>query len=137
MSIILALDIGQKRIGLALTDRLQTIATPYKTVLRAAGKAEQEILNLIQEHEIELVVVGLPLSANGDRTIQCQDVEKFCRRLARRTQVEFRFIDEHLSSEIAKERLLAKSSKRVLAKEEIDSAAAAVILEDFLREHKG
>ncbi|MDZ4786384.1 MAG: Holliday junction resolvase RuvX [bacterium] len=139
MSVILSLDVGTKRVGLALTNEEGEFPFPFKTYNRAAGEAESKILLLLEQRGIELVVVGLPLNVKGDKTEQCKDVEKFCRRLSKRSKIKIEFVDEHLSSEEAKERLTEAKGGRISVsdlKASIDAAAAAVILEYYLKQKR-
>jgi putative Holliday junction resolvase len=130
---ILALDVGDVRVGVALADAPRQSATPVDTYERAQGRAELQILKLIADRAIAQVVVGLPLGGRGERTEQCQSVEKFVRRLAKRTPVPFVMHDEHLTTEAAKEWLSARG-KRATPKGpySIDAVSAAVILDEYL-----
>ena len=131
MSRILGIDVGDKRVGIALSDPSGSFATPHTTLLRAGGAAEDGILQLVQEHGVEVVVVGLPLGAGGERNPQCDKVGRFCRRLSKRAAVRIVFVDEHLSSEDAQEKLRA-SGRSHFKKEEVDAVAAALILQAHL-----
>ena len=131
MERILGLDVGDKRVGIALSDPGGQYAVSHPTSVRAAGRAEAEILRLIELHQIKRVVVGLPLGVDGARNEQCARVEQFCRRLCKRAVVTIIYVDEYLSSEEAKERLRT-TGKNDFSKEELDAAAAAVILQGFL-----
>lgn len=128
---ILGLDVGDKRVGIALSDPSGSFATPHTTLQRAGGAAEEGILSLVKEHGVEILVVGLPLGAGGERNPQCEKVERFCRRLTKRAAIKIVFVDEHLSSEEARDRLRA-SGRSSFDKEEIDAAAAALILQAHL-----
>ena len=131
---IIALDVGDVRIGVAIADALLLSVSPHCTFTRAQGEAEKRIAELIVEIEPRLLIVGIPLSQQGERTEQCERVERFIRRLVRRTSVPVAYVDEYLSSEEAKERLqLSPRMERSLRAEgALDAAAAAVILEDYL-----
>lgn len=133
MERILGIDVGDKRVGVALSDPLGRCASPQPTLLRAGGKAEAQILNILQEYGIKLLVVGMPFGADGSRNGQCEKVENFCRRLRKRANVEIVYVDEHLSSEEAKERLQASGVKS-FSKEDIDATAATLILQSYLDE---
>lgn len=135
MGAILGIDVGRVRVGLAVTDSNRTIVSPLLTEFRAKGVAEQAILKLAEERGIELFVAGLPLNEKGERTEQCEDVERFCRRLERRISVPIEFIDEHLTSEAAKERIIELKGKfdPKTDRELLDAYAAVIIVEDYLR----
>lgn len=129
--LILALDVGTVRVGTALSSGI--LAQPHQTFERAQGVAEKEILSLIAERQIEILVVGLPLGDNGERTRQCDDVERFVRRLTRRAKVSIVFVDEYASSATAAERLRESGrGRKSVASGTLDAGAAAVILQDYL-----
>ena len=130
MAKILALDVGQKRIGLAVSDELNIIAMPYKTIERET--AIEELAGIIEEEKIDLVVVGLPLLASGDPGSQAKDVEEFTKELRLEVKQELVFENEFLSSVEAVEKL-KQSSRKNIAKAEIDQMAAAIILEAYLK----
>ena len=128
MAVILGLDVGTKRVGLALSDPEGKYAMPHRTVLRARGAAETEILKLIAAHGVLIVVAGIPLGRDGSMNEQCLKVQNFCRRLKKRANVTITYVDEHLSSEDAKYKLRS-AGRRSFAPEEIDAVAASIILQ--------
>lgn len=130
MAKILGIDVGQRRVGLAISDDLNIIATPYKTIKRAG--AISEIKTIIVKEGIELVVVGLPLLASGDPGSQATDVELFVKELKADIDQKIEYENEFLSSVEAIEKLKS-SKKRNIAKEEIDQMAAAIILESYIK----
>lgn len=130
----LALDVGDKRIGVALSDRSGMIARPYDTFLRAKGAAEKQILQLVNEHDIKVIVVGMPLDEHNQPTKQCGSVEAFCRRLAKRVKAEFIFVDEYCTS-LDAERLqnkLPQLKSRAARRADLDAKSAAILLQSFL-----
>ncbi len=136
---IIALDIGSKRIGVAIADESLTLARPLITYNREGGVAEHAILELISRNPASTIVAGLPLDESGQRTTQCESVEKFCRRLARRANIEIVYRDEYASSVEATEILSQKRSRsRKIQKEKgmVDAMAAAVILQGYLEENQ-
>jgi putative Holliday junction resolvase len=128
---VLALDLGEKRIGVALSDTLGWLATPL-TVLccssREAGLAAIE--ELARQHHVEQVVVGYPRSLNGTVGPQARRVGRYVEQLRARLQVPVILWDERLST-VQAERLIHETGKRV-QRERIDAAAAAVILQSYL-----
>ncbi len=130
MAKILALDVGQKRIGLAVSDELNIIAMPYKTIERET--AIEELVGIIEEEKIDLLVVGLPLLASGDPGSQAKDVEEFTNELRLEVKQELVFENEFLTSVEAVEKL-KQSSRKNIVKAEIDQMAAAIILEAYLK----
>jgi putative Holliday junction resolvase len=133
---ILGLDVGTKKVGIAFSDPHNRYAIPHKTVIRAGGKAENEILKLIAARSVDLVVAGLPLGRGGERNDQCLKVENFCRRLQKRAQFDIAFVDEHLSSEEAKDKL-GSIGKRARLRGDIDAVAASIILQSYLDSKTG
>lgn len=133
MGIFLGLDVGDKRVGAALCDELEILASPFATFDRAQGRAEQEILKVATEKSLAGLVVGLPLSEDGSKNEQCLKVENFCRRLKRRLNLDIFFVDEYASSLEAEAKLSKRSRLRgSKGRAAIDAASAAIILQEFL-----
>ncbi len=131
--IILALDIGEKRIGVAVSDELGLLASPRGVIRRASNEqALREIARQVAESGAELVVAGLPVSLDGQLHSQARRVRAFAERLRQRLSVPLVYADEALSTVRAEERLRAAGIRPERIRERIDAAAAAVILEDYL-----
>ena len=130
---VLALDVGEKRIGVALSDPTGLLATPLTTIERKGQDSDiDEALRLATEHEVSEIVVGLPLSMSGRRGPQAGRVDAFVRALAGRTDIPLKSVDERLSS-VQAERMLRESGVEPSKnKARIDSAAAAIILQSYL-----
>jgi putative Holliday junction resolvase len=133
---IIALDYGERRIGVAVSDPTGTIATPLPTLERRTGKRPPwpEIQRIVKEYEVEEAVVGLPLELSGEESGWTAEVRAFGAELARRTGLAVHWMDERMTSIIA-ERNVRGSGLRKTQREEkgrIDAAAAALILEGFL-----
>ena len=128
--VIIALDIGTVRVGCASADDSVRIPFPVAVWPRAKYHAEREILKLIEERRAELLVVGMPLGARGERTAICDSVESFVRRLAKRVSIRIEYVDESFSSVEASARLRESGSKA----EEIDAHAACLILERYFEQ---
>lgn len=133
---ILALDVGTKRIGVAVSDELGLLATPRTVVFRRSTQAAlDEIARLVSAEEATLVVVGLPISFDGQLHSQAQSVQQFGERLRARLKVlgvPLVYADEMLSTVRAEERLRAAGVRVDRIRERIDAMAAAVILEEYL-----
>ena len=130
---VLSLDVGEKRIGVALSDPSGLLATPLTTV-RSRGESSdvQAVLRLADEHEVGEIIVGLPLSLSGRRGEQAQRVAQFTEALAQLTTLSVRSVDERYSS-VEAERLLRESGTQPSRnKARVDAAAAAVILQSYL-----
>ena len=127
---IMALDVGTKRIGVALSDFLHVIATPHSCIQRQPeDKALEEIQKIAKENHVEKIVVGLPKNMDGSIGFQGQDCIDFSQII-----VGFDIIleDERLTSEEAEERLRARKVDFRKNKGLVDIESACVILEQFL-----
>ena len=133
---IVALDVGDASIGIAATDELRLIASPVRTIRRTASvKADlRAVEDALRELDACKVVIGLPLDAEGEEGIQARKVKDFSDRLSRRVSIPIEFWDERFSTADAEDRLIKMDASRARRKERIHSAAAAVILESWLRE---
>ena len=131
---ILALDVGEKRIGVAKADSNTRIAVPIGFV-EADGSEWQEIARIARLNNTRFFVLGLPRSNEGNETAQSLYVRNFAKTLVEKMpEARIRFQDESLTSVIAEERL--KSRKKSYEKGEIDAEAASIILQDFLENIK-
>lgn len=131
--IVLALDIGQVRIGVAVSDPEGLLASPRGMIRRRSNAAATEaIVRMVAEAGAERVVMGLPISLDGQLHAQARAVQAFGRRLAARLNVPLEYWDERLSTVTAAEALRAAGVSPARMRERIDAAAAAVILQDYL-----
>ena len=130
---IMALDVGDARTGVAVTDPSQTIVSPHAVVQQPSrDKAIAAILEMIVALEPILIVSGLPLLENGDEGPQARRVRNFMALLAERTEVPVVFEDERYSTIAADEVFHARGGKGRKRKEVIDKIAAAQILKSYL-----
>lgn len=128
---ILALDIGEKRIGVALSDSLGWLATPLTVIsYKKLADGLAAIEALVHAHQVKQVIVGYPRSLNGTAGPQARRVDKFVAQLRARLQVPVVLWDERLSTAQA-ERLVHETGRSV-QRERIDALAAAVILQSYL-----
>ena len=136
MSRVLGLDVGDKRIGVALSDEGRLIASPL-TVIQSVGWGpdSREILRLMEEHGANLIVCGLPRNMDGSEGFQAEKVRLFCAQLEK---MGFRIIyqDERLSTVSAEEALIESGISRSGRKQVVDKIAAAVILQQWLEKNK-
>lgn len=131
---MLGLDVGEQRIGVALSDPLGWTAQGLGTVKRS-GDIEQdvaEIAKLIAEHEVRKVVVGLPKNMNGTLGPQAERVQEFANNLGKKASVQVEFWDERLTTVAAERTLLTADVSRKKRKQVIDKLAAVVILQNYL-----
>jgi len=136
---ILAIDHGTVRIGLALSDELELVANPFKT-LDANHEPERAIARIVQEKHIAKIVIGMPFRMDGQRGEAVERVEKFADKLGKelRHEIPIEFVDERLSS-VEAEASLSRSgiTDRKERKEVVDQLAAVVILQDYLNTQRG
>ncbi len=128
---LLAVDYGERRIGLAVSDPTGTIATPAGVIERRAGKRPPvaEIIRRAEALEARGFVVGLPLDGNGDETPRSTEARAVGAALAQRTGMPVEFIDERYSTAAALRAVHAMGGKTRHRKGEVDALAATVILQ--------
>lgn len=127
----LALDVGEKRIGVAMAHSDVRIAIPLETI-EVNGAEIEKIRQIAQDENASTLVVGYPRNQSGQATAQTAYVEKFAGRL-QDVAPEVVFQDESLTSVLAEQHLA--SSGKPYAKGDIDARAAALILQDYLEQH--
>lgn len=125
---VLALDVGSKRIGVALADSQVKISTPLEFVA-VDGQEMEKLKNLMKLHNPVAIVVGYPRNQQGETTAQTDAVEVFAKELAK-LKVPIVFQDESLTSVLAEDRLAKFSRAKV--RQSVDSEAAAILLEDYM-----
>lgn len=130
---LLALDVGDKRIGVAVSDATGMLVTPVETVHRKNSKLDvARICKLVVDNEASAIVVGLPKNMDGTEGEQAAKVRSFAKKLIRETGLEVHFEDERLSSFIATERLVERGIQTGKNRDLIDMEAAVVILQSYL-----
>ncbi len=133
MGRFLALDIGERRIGVALSDPMHIIASPHSIIDRKiTPNYKEEIQKLITEKEVEALVIGLPLTLKNNVSQQTEKVQKIIDELTIALNIPIHTIDERLSSVSAINTLILKGVKTGHNKGEIDKTAAAIFLQEFL-----
>lgn len=129
----LALDVGEKRIGVAVSDETGVLASPRTVIRRTSTEAAlTAVARLIAESGAEVVVVGLPVSFDGQLHGQARAIQAFAAKLRERITQPVVFADETLSSVRAEEALRAAGVRPERIRERLDAAAAALILQDYL-----
>lgn len=130
----LGIDWGEKRIGLAFADELG-IALPLPAAVAPTKKERmQQIETAIRERKVELVVVGYPLNMDGSVGFKAREVDAFIEDLEKRFKLPVHRVDERLSSHSVEQGLKGQKKKPDRKSGEIDSRAAALILQDFIEE---
>jgi putative holliday junction resolvase len=134
---LLALDVGDVRIGVAVSDETRTLASGLKT-LRSRGPRQdvQQVAALVRELAASELVVGLPLRLDGTAGPQAEKVLAFVERLRRSLRIPVTTRDERLTSVAASERLAEAGVRGRDQKSRIDQAAACLILQELLDERK-
>lgn len=133
----LCLDVGQRHIGVAISDPTGTIARPLQTLMHRSRKGDfSAISDLVEEHDVDTVVVGRPVSLDGTVGPQAERVDRYIAALAEHLEVPVIPWDERFSTatadEILRETRKEKAKRRARADGEIDAIAAAVILRSYL-----
>lgn len=129
---VMALDIGEQRTGVALANSIAKIANPLLTLSNPDTLIE-DVKQLIDQHEVTTVVVGLPRGLDGQNTSQTAYVQNIAGELEKYLDMPIHFIDEAATSIKAETEL--KLQKKPYQKADVDKLAATYILEDFLGEH--
>jgi putative Holliday junction resolvase len=138
MARVVGLDVGERRIGIAISDATRTLARPVGTVRiasldQAAAVIGRDIDRFAREEDgVDTVVVGLPRRLDGSANEMTARVEAFAAQLRQRTGQAVVLQDERLSSIEAESRLASREKDWRVRKARLDSAAAAVILQDYL-----
>ena len=129
----MGLDLGTKTIGVAVSDRLLSSATPLHTIRRVKfSKDTEALLQIISDREIGAIILGLPRNMDGSEGPRCQSTRAFVRNLARLTDLPIGYWDERLSTVAAERALLEADTSRKRRAEVIDHVAAGYILQGAL-----
>lgn len=130
---IMGLDIGDKTIGVSVSDLMGITAQPIKTIKRVSKKKDiEELKNIIKEKEVTKIVSGLPKNMNGTLGPQGEKVIKFCELLESETNMKVEYWDERLSTVYAERSLIEGDISRSKRKKVIDMLAAVVVLQGYL-----
>jgi len=135
--VILAVDLGTKRTGLAVCDAGELLASPVGTVHEAAGRRRlATVAAAARERGAELIVVGLPRNMDGSKGEAARNAEEFARQLEIRAKIPVTLWDERLTTVSAEAALRGNEVRGPKRKELVDTVAAVMILEDYLRYRK-
>ncbi|MCH2251399.1 MAG: Holliday junction resolvase RuvX [Cognatishimia sp.] len=133
MQALMGLDLGTKTIGVAVSDGMQSVATPLETVKRKKFTQDAErLLQIIAERNIGAVILGLPLNMDGTEGPRAQSTRAFARNLEKLIPIPITFWDERLSTVAAERALLEGDTSRKRRSEVIDHVAASYILQGVL-----
>jgi putative holliday junction resolvase len=129
----LGLDVGGKRIGVAGCDGLGMMATGITTIWRTSFQEDlAQLSEIITERSVEILVIGLPYTMDGNIGSQAKQVQKFGRRVSAALEIPIEYIDERLTSYAAEEMMKTANISVSQNKATIDRIAAAVILQQWL-----
>lgn len=129
---ILGIDVGEARIGLALSDELGMLAHPLETVQVKEGKPVLRVAEVIRREKVETVIIGLPRNMNGTYGPAADKVREFARKLEAAVSCKVRYWDERLTT-VAAQKSLHEAGKNVKkSRQVIDQVAAQLILQGYL-----
>lgn len=133
MERILGLDVGDRYIGVAVSDLLQLTAQGVKTIKRVGKKKDfLELKELIDEYDIKNIVVGFPKNMNGTTGPQSEKVLKFGEKIKNKFNIDVIYIDERMTTMSAERILIEGNVRRENRKQYIDKIAASFILQSYL-----
>lgn len=131
--VILAVDLGKARTGLAICDKMEMLASPLSQI----GEKNMDVLldkiaNIALERKVELIVVGLPKNMDGTEGESAQNAREFAGKLSEKTGLDVKMQDERGTTVTAHKYLNATNTRGKKRKNVVDSVAATIILQDFL-----
>jgi putative Holliday junction resolvase len=132
----LAIDHGTKKIGLAFSDELEILASPFEVWPQEHERTLERLARLCKEEGVQALAVGLPRHKDGAESATAPSARAFGETLAARTGLPVRFVNEHLSSAEAERLLRERGVKPEKRKAMLDAAAAAVILAELLEDRR-
>ncbi len=127
----MGLDIGERRVGVAVTDELRMIASPVATVPRGTNEVAR-LRDLITRYDIEGIVAGLPRGMSGREGPQARDAREFAESIASSLDLPLQYWDERLTTAQAERSLIEAGRTRNQRKDRIDAVAAALMLQNFI-----
>jgi putative holliday junction resolvase len=131
----IGLDVGDRRVGVAISDELGIVASPLLTVDMKRGGIDQ-LVRVIEQQSPAEIVIGMPTSMSGHEGMQAQAVRDFADRLAERLSIPLTFWDERLTSFAAEQSLIESGHRRRRRKQLIDAVAASLMLQSYLESQR-
>lgn len=133
MTALIGLDLGDKTIGVAVSDRIGAVASPLETIRRKKfGVDAARLIEIISQRDVGGIILGLPRNMDGTEGPRCQSTRAFARNLTKLTDLPIAFWDERLSTVAAERALLEADTSRKRRAEVIDHVAASYILQGTL-----
>jgi putative Holliday junction resolvase len=137
MARVLALDIGERRIGVAISDEEGILAQPLLVIERKGTATDvAHVVRLLQEQQAQEIVVGMPYTLRGQQAAAAKKVQSFVSALREAVRVPIILVDERLSTVEADRRMREASVRREARRSRVDAVAAALILERYLSERR-
>ncbi|MBE5735277.1 MAG: Holliday junction resolvase RuvX [Clostridiales bacterium] len=133
---IMALDFGDVRIGVALSDMTRTIASGYENYTRCndEDKDISHIMDIAKSNNVKLIVMGIPYNMDGTESNQTLKTKAFAEKLSAISGIEIKFQDERLTSKLAERMLINADVSRMKRKNVLDKLSATIILQDYLNQ---
>ena len=132
MKKVIGIDYGDQRIGIAISDPLQIIASPLKVINCIRETNFNEIKNITDSYNIDTIAVGLPLTLKGTHSKQTEKTIKFIENLKKNINVSIKTVDERMTSKEAEKILIQKGVKTGHNKSQIDLYCCVIILQEYL-----
>lgn len=130
---LLALDLGTKKVGIAVCDELQITTRPVSIITRKSWKKFlKEIINYLAEFDAKALILGLPLESDGSESKMSQEARRLARNFSLSLDIPVLFQDERVSTFEARGNLWKRGADEKQMRESLDSEAAAIILQDFI-----
>jgi putative Holliday junction resolvase len=134
----MGLDVGEKRIGVALSDPFASFAQPHTTLARSREAADvAQLATIARDHEVTALVIGLPLHMSGEESAMAAQIRTFGDRLGAELGLVVTYWDERLTSREAERTLIAGGVRRKKRKQVVDQVAAVLILQGYLDSVRG
>lgn len=135
---VMALDYGDVRIGIALSDVTRFLASGYENYTRKGTDVDyQHIAEIVKNNNVKIIVLGLPLNMDGSSGVRVEKTYEFASNLAKFTDAKIEYLDERLTSVSAEKILISADVSRKKRKEVLDKLSATIILQDYLDAHYG
>jgi len=129
---VMAIDYGKSRVGIALSDPLGVISQPLTTIkVKSQKSLFRQILEIIQQSDVGLIIIGNPLSHKGEATKMSEQISRFIKQLKKMTDIEIKLWDERFTSQYAMN--IMKEIKVKKQKDLVDQVAASIMLDEYLR----
>ena len=134
---IMALDYGDIRIGIALSDVTRFLASGYENYTRKNLEFDcKHIAQIASENNVKIIVIGLPINMDGSKGVRVEKTYEFAEELKKYTSAKIDFLDERLTSVSAEKILISADVSRKKRKDVLDKLSATIILQDYLDSHK-